>query len=316
MNRRDQLPQSVPTRLLALPDGRRLAIAEYGDPTGTPIVYCHGFGGSRLQVHPDHDIARRLGVRLIAPDRPGIGRSDPAAGRRVVDWPRDVAALADALGLDRFGVLGYSGGGAYALACAAALPERVAVVGLVSSAAPFGGAASRAYLTPEWRRVRATARFAPWLMRPFFARIARQCARDPEGTLARSIAAMAPADRAVASDPEVCPWLLAAAIEGYAQDGRGVADDALALARDWGCDLAAVSQEVRIWHGEADPVWPPATGAYLARALSHSCVTFVPGAAHLLLLSHWYAIVGDLATLLRDSARAPARTAAVGQGAL
>jgi len=116
---------------VTLPDGRRLAYTEWGLPDGKPLLYFHGTPGSRLWC-PDEDATAAAGVRLIAPDRPGFGRSDPQEGRTLADWPKDVEALADALHISSFAVVGVSGGGAYAAACAALIPRRLSGVAVVS----------------------------------------------------------------------------------------------------------------------------------------------------------------------------------------
>src|SRR5215211_6909814 len=133
-------------RVMRLTDGRRLGYAEYGDPTGRPVFFFHGFGTSRVICPRDDELARNLGARLIAVDRPGIGWSDALPGRRLLDWPTDVAQLANQLGLDRFAIVGWSGGGPYAAACGHALADRVRVVGLVSSPAPISGVKKADYL--------------------------------------------------------------------------------------------------------------------------------------------------------------------------
>ena len=126
-------------REVRLRDGRALAYAEHGSPRGIPIVHCHGAPSSRVEGNLiiNAAVAEELGLRVIIPDRPGIGRSDFQVDRRIVDWPSDVLELATALELDTFGVLGESGGAPYALACGAQIPERVRVVGLVGGVAPF-----------------------------------------------------------------------------------------------------------------------------------------------------------------------------------
>jgi pimeloyl-ACP methyl ester carboxylesterase len=101
-----------------LRDGRALGYAEYGDPGGTPVFFFHGSPGSRLQRHPDASIASELGTRIITIDRPGYGLSDFQPERTLLDWPADVAQLADALHIERFAAIGLSGGGPYLLACA------------------------------------------------------------------------------------------------------------------------------------------------------------------------------------------------------
>jgi pimeloyl-ACP methyl ester carboxylesterase len=96
---------------LVLRDGRRLGYAQYGQPDGEPIVYFHGHPGSRLEARLAHEPAAAPGLRVIALDRPGYGLSDFLPGRAITDWPADVTAAADALGIGRFSVAGASGGG-------------------------------------------------------------------------------------------------------------------------------------------------------------------------------------------------------------
>src|SRR5205823_8781967 len=135
---------SRPLTTVDLPDGRTLAYAEWGDPAGRPIVTCHGTPGCRLNRHPNQDLVRSTGARVIAFDRPGYGRSTRNAGRRVVDVVPDVVALVDHLGLDEFAVVGGSGGGPHALAVAASMPDRVTRVGCIV------GVASYDALGDEW----------------------------------------------------------------------------------------------------------------------------------------------------------------------
>ncbi len=110
---------------LTLPDRRRLAWVERGDPAGTVVFAFHGLPGSRFQAHPDDGIALHAEARVIHIDRPAFGRSDPQPGRRLADWAADVGALADHLRIDRFTVAGVSGGGPFACACASVLGQRV-----------------------------------------------------------------------------------------------------------------------------------------------------------------------------------------------
>ncbi|MBW2547908.1 MAG: hypothetical protein DRH23_06320 [Deltaproteobacteria bacterium] len=121
---------------LHLRDGRKLAYAEYGDPHGYPVMLFHGNPSSRLSWGLIPDSPFRPHLRLIAPDRPGFGRSDFQPGRRLLDWPDDVSELAEALGLNRFAVLGVSGGGPATLACAWRIPERLTAVGPTNPVAP------------------------------------------------------------------------------------------------------------------------------------------------------------------------------------
>src|SRR3954453_18207708 len=122
---------------IALPAGRTLAYAECGDPEGRPIITCHGTPGCRLNRHPNQDLVRGTGARVIAFDRPGAGRSSRRAGGRVGDGVDDVARLADHLSLSEFAVVGGSGGGPHALAIAALLGDRVTRAGCVVGVPPY-----------------------------------------------------------------------------------------------------------------------------------------------------------------------------------
>src|SRR4030065_1994205 len=119
---------------IKLPDGRNLGYDEYGPPEGKPLLYFHGAPSSRLEwtIFSSQALAQKLNLRVIGPDRPGIGLSDYQEGRRIRDWPKDVTALADSLGLERFAMLSYSMGGPYGLATAASIPQRLTKVGILS----------------------------------------------------------------------------------------------------------------------------------------------------------------------------------------
>ena len=125
------------TDFVWLRDGRRLAYSELGDPDGIPIIHQHGMPGSRLEHEAEPEFYRSLGVRVITPDRPGYGLSDFNPARRLLDWPSDVAELADSLGMPRFGITGLSGGGIYALACAAVIPHRLTEVVVTGCPGPM-----------------------------------------------------------------------------------------------------------------------------------------------------------------------------------
>lgn len=124
-------------RFAVMRDGRLLAYRERGDPAGAPILHHHGMPGSRLQHEADDEFYSRHGVRVITPDRTGYGLSEPQPGRTLADWPLDVADLMDAIGIDRFGVTALSGGGIYAIACAAFLGARLTGVAVAGCPAPM-----------------------------------------------------------------------------------------------------------------------------------------------------------------------------------
>ena len=128
----DLLNQQIP-----LKDGRKLGYAECGNLKGKPVFYFHGTPGSRFECNILTEAANSIGARIIVADRPGFGLSDFKKGRQLLDWPNDVTELANNLGIDRFAVMGLSGGGPYAAACAFKIPERLKAVAMVSSAYPY-----------------------------------------------------------------------------------------------------------------------------------------------------------------------------------
>jgi pimeloyl-ACP methyl ester carboxylesterase len=285
-------PASAET--LRLPDGRKLGVSHFGELNGKPLFFFHGFGVSRLAAHPDQTIAQSLGVHLIAMDRPGIGLSDPQPNRTLLDWPNDVAALADALRLPRFAVLGWSAGGPHALACACKIPDRLTAVSIVSSAPPFSDAAARRNMPANVRQLATDARIAPWAVRFSFWQHCRQIHRDPKPVMAKSVAEMVAADRAIATDPRFERTLFDSMVTACSQTARGLADDVLAIARPWGFRLGDITLPVQLWHGEADTTVPPQVGYYLATAIPSCHATFYPGEGHFMYLTHWREILSVL----------------------
>jgi pimeloyl-ACP methyl ester carboxylesterase len=280
-------------RVILLRDGRRLGYAQYGDPTGRPIFFFHGFGTSRM-VCPPEGPALEMGVRLVAVDRPGIGLSDAQPGRQLLDWPSDVAELADHLGIRSFTVIGWSGGGPYAAVCGYALPERVEAVGLVSSPAPLAGTSERGYLRRMDRNAVRAAGRAPWMIRLALWHWGRPQRRDAERFFDDSFADMCAADQAVLAEPELRDRMIANSAELYRQGGRGMYDEALVLTRPWGFELKEIRVPVFVWHGELDDTVPLAMADYLARAIPSAQVSIHRDEGHHLLYRRWPEILAAL----------------------
>lgn len=281
---------------LLLPDGRRLGFAESGDPTGRPVLLFHGTPGSRLKRHPDESIAQALGVRVLALDRPGYGLSDPQPNRRLLDWPADVAAFADRLGLARFAVMGISGGGPYAAVCAYALPQHVTRTGIVGGAELMHQRESGAGMLLLNRIGLQAARTLPvpalaQLNTLLYSTVRRHPERLFEGVSRR----LPPADRRVLADPALRSNSIDAVRESLRRGGAGLASDMAILARPWGFDLAAIHGAVYLWHGTVDVNVPLAAAQAVALAISGCRTTYYPGEGHLILYPHWREILAALA---------------------
>jgi len=266
-------------KLLTLRDGRRIGYAEFGAPGGQPVLQCHGFPASRLEARILHAAAAKTNARLIAPDRPGYGLSDFHAGRRLTDWPRDVVELADALSLGRFAVLGISGGGPYAVACAGQIPERITAVGIVCGLGRLDGTAS-ATMSPFARFSFALARALPGLSRLLNYALAPILRNRPHWVLKLLASRLPPPDQAVMSDLKVFGMFADSLREAFRQGGRGAAHDITLYAQPWETRLEALRVPFHVWHGEQDTTVPVAMGRHLAAAIPGCRATFFPDEGH------------------------------------
>ncbi len=206
--------------------------------------------------------AAGLGIRLVAPDRPAAGRSTPAPKRTIADWPADHAALLDALGAQRAGILAQSGGTPYAIAAAAALPERTIALASLVPVAPFDDPASVRELGGELRPGVKLARRAPWLLRAQL----RNLAKDPEKAARKFAKDLPAADARILDDP-AC-WAIHE--EGTAEilaQPDAIAREIGLMARPWGVDPAAVTVPVSFWSGSHDTRHPTVQARRLARSL-------------------------------------------------
>jgi pimeloyl-ACP methyl ester carboxylesterase len=282
-------------QFVRLPGGRRLAYDVYGDPDGRPAFYFHGLPGSRRAAALLADHARARGLALVCPDRPGLGLSDPQPGRRFLDWPADVAALADELGVSRFAVLGVSGGGPYAAAVAYAMPERVSAAHLVSGIGPLDDREAMAAMMPANRIMFGLLRMFPGttVAMATLARFAYGSHFD--WIVEKSLASMPPTDAAVMSQPGIRALFAADARECFRQGSRGYAEDQALMAGPWGFRLQDIRVPVRVHHGEADRNVPVAMGRRMAALIPDCKAVFYADEGHLAFVPHGAEIVSALA---------------------
>lgn len=262
---------------ITLPDGRTLTYLALGAPAGPAVVVLDGPGSRGLGRAADA-AARTLGLRLVVPDRPGAGGSDALPGRTIAGWAADHAALLDALGLERAGLLGQSGGTPYALAAAAALPARTTGLALLGAVAPFEDPATLAEASRQLRTSVALGRRAPWLLRAGLRLAARSAAKDPEKPARRFAKDLPPADLAVLEDPALWQVHVTATAEILARPDA-VADEIVLLGRPWDVDLGAITAPAALWSGAADTTHPTSISRRLATLLGGPPVTVVPEAA-------------------------------------
>lgn len=278
-------------RDLDVPVGDRvLSVRDVGEPGAPVVLHFHGTPSSRLELAGLDDVVRRAGARLVTFDRPGYGRSTPAA-YGVEEITADALAVADALGVGRFAVCGQSGGGPFALACGALAADRVTAVGVTSGAGPFQrvpGAvesldetdtAALAHLPRDRAAAVATLEAGCEPIRVLLAGDDAAVA-DAFGSL------MSPRDLRVLADPALRAWFVACTRESLRQGTSGYAYDNLTWLPEWSFDLADVRCPVHLWYGTDDRFAPLAHGRYLADHLPDAHLTVRDGYGHLGVMEH------------------------------
>lgn len=281
----DRANQTVELR-----DGRRLGFAEYGPGDGTPLFLFGGASGRYLKPCDDA-MLERLGARLIIVERPGYGLSDFQPKRTLLDWPEDVAQLADHLALARFAVVAASQGGPYGAVCGYKLADRLSSLTLVSALAPFDVPGLTEGMAPALAMLPRLARYAPFLLRPMQGATVAFIRRDPDAAAKRLFANLPPGDQVILQQPELIQTFVRDFPEAYRQGGRGAAHDVYVVCHPWGFRVEEIRARTFVWQGEADPNVPPVMGRYWAETISDCTTTFVPGAGHMLFYTHFESIL-------------------------
>lgn len=268
-----------------LAEGRHLRVLEAGEPSGVAVFVLHGSPGARLLYEPHVRDAARKGIRLIGHDRAGYGGSTAQRGRRVVDEANDVAAIANHLGIERFGVWGYSGGGALALACAARHPRRVIAAASIAGVAPYPGdgfdwsAGMGESNVEDFRSMLAD----PVRWEAQNEAEARALATVDEDDLRRRFASLLSATDRMRFQGELLAYFARLFAEGVRDGGAGLRDDSLSQCRPWGFELGSIRVPTQVWHGGEDRFVPFSHGQYLARTIPGVEPHLEPAEGHLTL---------------------------------
>lgn len=279
---------------IKLADGRTLGYAELGDPSGKPLFFFHGFPASRLEGIALDAPARTVGVRLIAPDRPGFGLSDPKRGRSFTDWPDDVIQLAVHLGIYDFAVLGTSGGSPYVVACADHISERLTAAGIVSGISPLHNPAVRLTMNADQRRMFVSVARFPWLARRMLARSMQEVQADFPSVLRQMAAERPDVDKSVLERQDIKDMLRANLTETFRQGVASAAQELALYPGSWRLALKNVTYPVQIWQGRRDVITPPSMAEELASLLPHTLTRWYPNEGHSLLFARSEEILRQL----------------------
>jgi pimeloyl-ACP methyl ester carboxylesterase len=288
-------------KTIQLSDGRTLAYLDIGNPEGRPLFYFHGGPGSRLEGLLFDELSSRLGIRMIAPDRPGFGLSEFQEDRTYLDWPDDVRELADQLGIDRFAVLGWSSGGPHVAVVAHEVPQRLAVAAIVAGEGPYASAdfpqsvlSSAAFSGSRVNKLLIwSANNGSWLMRAFFTMARILIFRDPAGSSDGSFGSdMSEKDKQFFARHE----FRASMVEALRQGAEGWTREYTIERLDWPFKLDDIhAPTVLVFHGEEDRGVHPSIGEYVSTRIP-SCdePKIYPGEGHSVLYYRYEEIIHSI----------------------
>ncbi|MFX0004897.1 MAG: alpha/beta fold hydrolase [Candidatus Hermodarchaeota archaeon] len=273
---------------ITLKDGRKLGYAEFGTPEGKPIFYFHGHGSSRLEPKMFSFDDNQFNVRFISIDRPGRGLSDFKENRTILEWPDDVIELADHLNIQKFAVLGGSGGCPYALVCAAKIPGRLTYCGIVSGLGPIDLGLEG--MDKGKQKELKLAKSKPGLLTKFYKMIMKkilkmneQTPKQLENNFQKRSKNLPEPDKKIMVEPKQIRLYVELMAEPFRQGVKGVVHDIQLLSSDWGFNLKEIPTNLKVflWHGELDTSVPVRMAKLLSEAIPNCTSKFYPNEAHL-----------------------------------
>ena len=270
-------------KIVRLDNGQSVAFEEYGDRSGVPVLFCHGWPSSRTMAQLADEGARALGVRIISPDRPGISASSLQADRRLRDWPLLVQRLIDYLEIDEFRILAISGGAPYAYVTAVAMPERVRAIAIVGGVIPFADLEDFTGLLPLYHWMLRLYRNRPQLLRwsfhvvrPFLSFRAPVRLRP----LLLKMLLLRACDAASLRDDAAFEAIFESQRRAWRGSAEGVMIDAQIYAQPWGFAIEDVCVPVRLWHGTEDRAFAVRLAREIANRLPNCTARFIENEGH------------------------------------
>jgi pimeloyl-ACP methyl ester carboxylesterase len=266
-----------------LKNGAIIAFEQYGDASGVPVIFCHGWPSSRTMARLTDEPARGLGIRIISPDRPGISGSSLQPNRKLSDWPQVVERLANHLGIEKFRMLAISGGAPYAYATARAMPERVRAIAIISGAVPIVDLVDRQGLLRLYRWMLALYQRSPRLLRKLFLMARPILSLRPPvrfRPLVLKMLMLQTCDEESLRDSAAFEAVFESQRRAWRESAEGVMIDAQIYGQPWGFPIEEVRVPVRLWHGRQDRAFSARLAEDIANRLPNCEARFVDGAGH------------------------------------
>jgi len=271
------------TKHYTLKDGRTLAYCEFGDPKGIPVFHAHGGPGSRIEGTIFDEAAKSRGYRIIATDRPGMGESTYLKGRRLLDYPVDISGLADGLKIDKFGVIGWSGGGAHTTVCGYAIPGRLlfnmSFAGYTNFA-EMPGAEKYLKLKMDQTSV-GLSKSHPRMFKFFFDLMNVSEKMIPESFYKALTKDLCDSDKEIAADLKFKEIFMEEVREAFRQGSQGVTTDAAVHYVDWGFRLKEIPCKIHVFHGTEDCMVPVEYAHNIAENVPDCDLHILEGQGHL-----------------------------------
>jgi pimeloyl-ACP methyl ester carboxylesterase len=267
--------------LVKLAGGGHLAYDEYGDPQGVPVIFCHGWPSSRSMAQLTDDAARRLGVRIISPDRPGISGSSFVSERTLLDWPEVLRVFVTHLSIEKFRLLAISGGAPYAYVAALEMPEQVEAVAVASGVPPITELGDHAGLFRLHRWMLALHARNPQLLRALF-RVARPFASLHMSLRCRPFLRLIlqRMDAEALRDRRAFESCFESSRAAWSASVEGVIADAEIYARPWGFPLEEIRVPIHLWHGTKDRTFSFRLAEDLAKRFQNCRLRIIDNAGH------------------------------------
>lgn len=288
-------PLLLDYKTIKLNDGRNLSFQEYGVKGGSVVVHCHSVLGSRMELSFNAEqICKEKNIRLIVPDRPAFGASDPDENTSYTRWAKDLEQLLDTLTVEHCYLTGYAMGGRFALACAHELPERIKRVAIISAGMPASLPSDYDGMLPLYKMNVRLARYAPKVYRMFSTMLIKGIVDNPEKFFAQLSEKLGQGDRDIVSSKDFTTDMITAMLEGGKQGGKGIIREIVQLMHDWGFDLNEIEIPVDIWHGDSDRHVPLVLSKRFNEHLKDTNNFIREGQGHFMFYTHWEEIVDHL----------------------
>ena len=281
-------------RFVKLADGRRLAYVDRGDPNGIPLVFTRGILGSRLTAHPDEQVLWDKRIRLLVPDRPGSGQSDPNPQHSLLSWADDVRQWMAHLGIERWQMMGFATGAAYALACAHQLPKQVISVVLTGAAPPINGMGDLRFFHGDLKHGLMLCRYSPALAPHVYGLLTKNLSSRVHQYFNDTVSVMPLCDQRVFADNRLRQNEANAVLEGAVNGNLTFMNELFIAGADWGFELKQIHTPLSLWHGKLDPYVGWQASEKMAAQCPHAKLHLLDDAGQYLIYSHWSQLLDEV----------------------